>query len=164
MTPKDPLHRLYMFLYIHNTAANDVEGFITVRPGENITVPLELVNVDRGNNFDLRANAVSSTGTSDFFSFQLSHSSVFVNLNGRLEFNLQISLADDIVEGSVVTFIVTVEREDNMYDFMSVSMTATNMPLPQFTENVSSLPCQLVCLSVLGQGCKGYICCSIPSL
>ena len=108
-------------------------------------MPLTLTNDDSASAlFLVRVNAISSTGVNDFFSYQFSPSFESLLLFGfeEFEFSLQIAVADDVAfaEGSVITFVVTVEKTvDGTYDFISFSMTATNMPAPQFTDNVSVL-------------------------
>ena len=121
-------------------------------------MPLTLTNDDSASAlFLVRVNAISSTGVNDFFSYQFSPSFESLLLFGfeEFEFSLQIAVADDVAfaEGSVITFVVTVEKTvDGTYDFISFSMTATNMPAPQFTDNVSVL----VLLAVLSQRLQVY--------
>ena len=131
----------FSYICIGQSALSDFTGFHTLRPGELLNVSFSLLSVGDNSTFNLKANALSNTGVGDLFGVDVSPSSATVGEFSPLFGDLQIRLDEDaaIAEGSVVTFVLTAENEENQYAFTSFSMTVTNMPLPQFAENVSGL-------------------------
>ena len=111
-----------------------------MRPGENQTVTLTLIN---GALFDSRFQVIvdiSAVGNStDLIEYTLepSHFSYFVPYNSSIDLNIDVFVSINATDGLAASFIVRAESNSNsdVNDFISFDLVVTTSPHPEFTEN-----------------------------
>ena len=115
-------------------------GFLVMRPGENQSVTLTLIN---GALFDSRFQVIvdmSTVGNStDLIEYTLepSYFSYFVPYNSSIDLNIDVFVSINATDGLAASFIVRAESNSNsdVNDFISFDLVVTTSPHPEFTEN-----------------------------
>ena len=133
------IHYCVKYFYLLCLGENSSE-FLTVRPEENQTVTLTLVNEATNSDFQIIVVNTSLVGNStDFIEYNVEPSSFLrsVPFNSSIDFSIAISVSANAVDGDAATFTVLAEStsDSDINDFISFDLVVTTSPPPEFTEN-----------------------------
>ena len=129
----------YTFCYI----GTGETGYYVLRPGENVTVPIVLSNNGNEAEFSLNIGQDIYYGNSSesvfaFFESGSSYYQLSVGENSTNGFSVLIVASENASDGAASTITVVAESIlDQSNDFVSLQVTVTTLPPPEFTENVS---------------------------
>ncbi len=135
----------YRSLYnFYKHAGDSDSGYVTIRPGEDTTVTLVMVNRGEGAEFALSVNTAvmgsNSTLSTDFLEHVLTPTTVFLGQNSSAKIEVTIILSNDVTDELAVAVTVIAEsvlRNNN--NFITLYVVTTARPSPEFTENVSTM-------------------------
>ena len=111
-----------------------------MRPGENQTVTLTLINGALSDSTFRVIVDISTMGNSaDFIEYTLeaSDNSYPVPYNSSIDLNIDVFVSMNATDGLAASFTVRVESSSNsdVNDFISFDLVVTTSPPPEFTEN-----------------------------
>ena len=111
-----------------------------MRPGENQTVTLTLINGALSDStFQVIVNISTMGNSTDFVEYTLepSYVSYFVPYNSSTDLNIDVFVSMNATDGLAASFMVRVEPNSNsdVNDFISFDLVVTTSPPPEFTEN-----------------------------
>lgn len=117
-----------------------------MRPGENATVTLVMLNRGENAQFALTVNATAMgsnrTVTTDSLEYYLTPSTVFLQQDSSTEIIVEISLSGNVTDGLEVAFtVIAASLIGNENNFINFYVLTTTRPPPEFTENVSHRSC-----------------------
>ena len=113
-------------------------GYYTLRPGNNVTLSLQLYNSGYGADFSLSIGQTTSGNNSLDVSAYLENGDIRVGQNSTEEFLVSIVASENATNGYTSTFTVVAESTlDESNDFAVFKVTVTTRPPPQFPDNVS---------------------------
>lgn len=107
--------------------------FNTLFPGDAGNVTLEIYNLGVSRNFTIEVT--SDTVTS--FNFSANPERVFVGENETTVILIIVVAPRNATDGMGITLTATASSDDGERDFVSVDVTVSTIPPPEFTENVS---------------------------
>ena len=113
-------------------------GYYTLRPGNIVTIPVELYNsgyeADFSLNIDQTTFGNSSFGVSAYFNY----SEIRVGENSTEEFLVFIVVHENATDGYTSTLTLVAQSTlDESNDFTVFKVTITTRHPPEFTDNVS---------------------------
>ena len=115
-------------------------GFLVMRPGENETVTLTLINgASSDSTFQVMIDVSTVGNTTDFVEYTLdpSYFSYFVPYNSSIDLDINVFVSINATDGLAAAFTVRAESISNsdVNDFISFDLVVTTSPPPEYTEN-----------------------------
>lgn len=116
---------------------HDVE-YVTMRPSESRNISIVIFNLGEAAQFAL--SVWTSITDNDIFHYDLSATTVNLQQDSSMEIYIKIYFSSNIADGLEITFTVLAEsmRNNDVSDFVTISVLTTTRPPPEFTENVST--------------------------
>ena len=133
-------------------AGENQSEFNTLFPGDTGNVTLELYNLGASRNFTIEVT--SDTVTS--FNFSATPERVFVAENETTMILIIVVAPRSATDGTGIMLTATTSSDEGERDFVSVDVTVSTIPPPEFTENVSLL--KIIVSRTLNPLCHYFMC------
>ena len=115
-------------------------GYYTLRPGNNISIPIELYNSGSDADFSLIIDQTTSAGNTSLdisAQFLTNNSGIRVGENSTEGFMVLIVASENATDGYTTIFTIVAQSIlDESNDFAVFKITITTRPPPEFTDNV----------------------------
>ena len=118
-------------------------AFLTMRPGDNQTVNLTLINGDQNSLYFRLTVTIEEMGNSTNYIEYETPAIVSTGFNSSTNIDLQLAVSENASDGyaAVITILAESTNNRDTSDFVNLNVIITTAPPPEFTENEVSNTC-----------------------